>query len=210
MRQRKLREGISDLLRPRGIHRICGDWKRKPHDDHAAQPLAWDVDPLPEARRAEQERPLGLLKSLEQAAPLAVDALAEDQHFIEIDPLLEGRVHVAQLAVRSEQRKRSASDATRHRRDQLLDGQVKPLVLWQRKICGQTHQSLVIEVEGRGQDQLLDLGTEADARSEEVKSSADRKRRGREHRGTPLRIDPRPQQRADIDWSRAQQQVLSP
>src|SRR5439155_20741856 len=131
-------------------------------------------------------------------------------HFIEIDPVLEGGVHVAQLAVRSEQRKRSASDATRHRRDQLLDGQVKPLVLWQRKICGQTHQSLVIEVEGRGQDQLLDLGTEADARSEVVKSSAHRKRRGREHRGTPLRIDPRPQQRADIDWSRLYQSALSP
>src|SRR5438445_333325 len=50
----------------------------------------------------EQERALRLFERLEQLPALAVDALREDEHVVEVDALLQCSMHVAQLPVRRE------------------------------------------------------------------------------------------------------------
>src|SRR5260370_37572065 len=90
--QRELRERVAHALGTRGVHRIGGHREWQPDHDHTAQALPGNVDPLPEARRPEQERALGLLEGLEQLPALAVDALGEDQHIVEVDALLQRRV----------------------------------------------------------------------------------------------------------------------
>ena len=170
------------------MDRIGRDRERQPDDDHAAQSLAWDVDAFPEARGAEKQWSLRLLERLEQLAPLAVDTLTEDKNLVEVHPLLQPRVHVTKLAVGREQRERPATDPPSDRGDKLLDGRVKPLVLRQRDVGRQADERLVVEVEWRWKDQLLDLGAESDPRAEVVEGSSDRQRRGREDGGPALRV----------------------
>src|SRR5439155_24907147 len=127
-----------------GVDGIRRHWKRKADHDHAAQSLARNVDPLPEARSAEQEWPRCFLKRLEQLAPLTIDALSEDEHLVEVDALLQSRMDVAQLTVRREEGERPPTHAPRDRRDQLLDRGVEWLVFRHRKIGRQAHQRLVV------------------------------------------------------------------
>src|SRR5207245_10153423 len=94
--ERQLRERVSYTLRASRIDGIGGHRKRESNHDHAAQALAGNIDPLPEARGPEQERALRLLERLEQLPALAVDALREDEHVVEVDALLERRVHITQ------------------------------------------------------------------------------------------------------------------
>ena len=208
MRQRELRKRIADQFGARGVNGIRRDRKRQADHDHAAQALARDVDPFPEGRRPEQKGPRRFLKRLEQLAPLTVDSLAENEHLVEVDALLQRGVHVAQLPVRGEQRQRAPTHTPGYGGDQLLDRGVERFVLRHREVGRQAHQRLVVEVEGRRQDELLDLGAKADPRAEVIKGSADRQGRGREHGGTPLGVDAIPQQRAHIDRRGPQQQVF--
>src|SRR5256885_4383836 len=117
LRQRQLRERIAHLLRPGGEDGIGRHRERQADDDHAAQALAGDVDSFPERRRAQEQRPFRLLERLEELPPLAVDTLAEDEHLVQVDALLERRMHVAQLPVRGEQRQRAPTDPPRDGRD---------------------------------------------------------------------------------------------
>ena len=141
-------------------------------------------------------------------APLAVDALAEDEHLVEVDSMLESRMHVAQLPVRREQHKGSAADAARHRRDYLLDVAIEVLVLRPRQVGGQAHQRLVEEVERRGQDQLLCVWAKSHPRAEVVEGAPDGQRRGGEDRRSPLGVDAVAQQGADVDRRCAKHQVV--
>src|SRR5262249_57073065 len=72
LRQRQLRERVAYLLGPRREYRVARYRERKPDDDHTAQPLPGDVDTLPERRRAEEQRTVRLLESLEQLAAVPV------------------------------------------------------------------------------------------------------------------------------------------
>src|SRR3989442_865187 len=120
LRQSELRKRIADQFGARGVNGIRRDRKRQADHDHAAQALARDVDPLPEGRRPEQKGPPSFLKCLEQLAPLTVDALAANQHLVEVDPLLQRRVHVAQLPVRGEQRPRAPTPTPGYCGDNIL------------------------------------------------------------------------------------------
>src|SRR5260370_10425785 len=99
LRQRQLGEGFAHLLGARCVDGVCGHREWQPDDDDAAQALAWDVDALPERRRAEEQRAWRFFEALQQLTALPVDALAEDQNLVEVDALLERGVHVAPLAV---------------------------------------------------------------------------------------------------------------
>ena len=87
------------MLRPRRVDRLSWHREGQPDHDHAAQALARNVNALPEARRTEKERALGFLERLEKLAALAVDALTEDEHLIQVDSLPQRRMHVSKLAV---------------------------------------------------------------------------------------------------------------
>src|SRR5438477_4182831 len=177
LRERELRKRVADLLGARGVHGIGGHRKRQPDHDHAAEPLARDVDALPEARGAKQERAIRFLKRFEQLPALAVDALAEDENLVEVHALLERGVHVAQLAMRGEEDEGAPTHLSRDLSDELLHRHVKRFMLWRRKVGGQAYQRLVIEIEMGRKDHLLDLRTQTDARAAVVERATDRERR---------------------------------
>ena len=117
-------------------------------------------------------------------------------------------MHIAKLAVRGEKGERPAARPSSDRGDELLGGQVKPLVLRQGNVGGQADEGLVVEIERRRKDQLLDLGAQTDPRAEVVEGPADRKRCGSEHGRAPLRVDTLAEERANIDGRGPQQEVL--
>src|SRR5207253_10786555 len=81
-------------------------------------------------------------------------------------------------------------------------------MLWRRKVGGQAYQRLVIEIEMRRQDHLLDLGPQSNPGAEVIEGATDREGRRREDRRAPLRVNPFSQQQADVDRRGAQEQVL--
>src|SRR4029077_12901309 len=147
LRQRELAEGVAQLLGARGEHRLSRHREWQADDDDAAQPVAGHVDALPEGRGSEQQRAVGLLERLEQLAALPVDALAEDEQLVEVDPMLERCVDVAQLSMRCEQDERAAAGAPGGLRDDVRDGAVEIFVLGQREVEWEAYERLVVEVE---------------------------------------------------------------
>src|SRR6266852_3489275 len=202
--QGELRERVANALRTGGVHRIGGNREGEADHDHTAQALPGNVDPLPEARRPEQERALGLLEGLEQLPALAVDALGEDEHIVKVDAVLQGRVHIAQLAVRGEQDERPPAYLLRERGDDPLDADIEVFVLGRGQVGGQADERLVEKVERRRQDELFGLGSEPNPGSEVVERPAHSQRCRCEHRRPSLRVDAFAQQRADIDRRRSQ------
>jgi hypothetical protein len=165
--------------------------------------------PAREAGRAQQERPLGFFECFQQGPPLAVDALGQDEHVIQVHPLLERRVDIAQLTVRGEQHQSPAAHSTRQRCHDLLDPAVEVLVLGRRQVGREADEGLVEEVERRGQDQLFSLWPEADARAEIVEAPAHGQSRRGENRRPALRVHALAQQRPHVDRCRAQDEVLA-
>ena len=102
-----------------------------------------------------------LLERLQQVAALAVDALAEDQHLVEVGPVFQCCVHVAQLPVRREQHQGAATDPTRDSGDHILDVAIEIVVLGPGQIGRQADERLVKKVERRRQYELLDVGAQS-------------------------------------------------
>src|SRR5450759_3569908 len=100
--------------------------------------------------------------------PLAVDPLPKDEHLIEVDPVLQGRVDVSQLAMRREEHEGAAANPAGHGRYDLLHPAVEVVVLRSGQVGGQAHQRLVEEVKRRGQDELLGVGAQTNPRSKVV------------------------------------------
>src|SRR6202521_250936 len=163
LRQRQLPERVAHLLRTRRIDRVGRHREGKAYDDDAAQPLAGDVDPLPEGRGAQEQRARGFLECLEQLAALTVDALAEDEHLVEVDAVLERRMHVAQLPMRCEEGEGASSDSSSDLRDDVDHRRIEALVLRKWKVGRQADQRLMVEIERRWKDELLDLRAETDS-----------------------------------------------
>ena len=96
--------------------------------------------------------------------------------------MFQGRVEIAQLAMRSEEHQRSPPDPPRHSGHHFLHLPVEILMLGPGKVRGQAYERLVEEVEGRWQDELFDIRAESDPRPEVVEAPPHRKSRRREHR----------------------------